>query len=81
MEGFLILLVLGFFLGWALGIAGYMRAGRLQRRVQALEEAVRTGAPLAAPAPPPPSPSRMSRNLSCRLWRCGRADPPPGQGE
>jgi uncharacterized membrane protein len=56
MEGFLILLVLGFFLGWALGIAGYMRAGRLQRRVQALEEAVRTGAPLAAPAPPPPSP-------------------------
>ncbi len=56
MEGFLILLVLGFFLGWALGIAGYRKASALQRRVQALEEAVRTGAPLAAPAPPPPSP-------------------------
>ncbi len=56
MEGLLILLVLGFFLGWALGIAGYRKASALQRRVQALEEAVRTGTPRAAPAPPPPSP-------------------------
>ncbi|WP_043340558.1 DUF2339 domain-containing protein [Belnapia moabensis] len=56
MEGFLILLVLGFFLGWALGIAAYRKASALQRRVTALEEAVRTGAPLAAPAPRPPSP-------------------------
>ncbi|SDD54068.1 DUF2339 domain-containing protein [Belnapia rosea] len=53
MEGFLILLVLGFFLGWALGIAGYRKASALQRRVQALEDAVRNGAPLAAPAPLP----------------------------
>src|SRR4051794_13684896 len=28
-----ILLVLGFFLGWGLGIAGYLKAGRLQARV------------------------------------------------
>ena len=56
MEVFLILLVLGFFLGWALGIAGYRKASALQRRVQALEDALRTGAPLAAPAPRPPSP-------------------------
>src|SRR4051794_20483071 len=31
------LLVLGFFLGWGFGIAGYLKAGRLQARVEALE--------------------------------------------
>ncbi|MDB5372864.1 MAG: hypothetical protein JWP04_1506, partial [Belnapia sp.] len=57
MEAMLILLVLGFFLGWGLGIAGYVRAGGLQRRVVALEAALRAGGvPLAEAAPAPPSP-------------------------
>ncbi|MDN3566355.1 DUF2339 domain-containing protein [Paeniroseomonas aquatica] len=57
MEAMLILLILGFFLGWGLGIAGYVRAGGLQRRVVALEAALRAGGvPLAEAAPAPPSP-------------------------
>jgi uncharacterized membrane protein len=46
-----ILLVFGFFLGWWLGIAGYLRAGRLQARVEALERLLREN-PAAAVALP-----------------------------
>src|SRR3954452_19708082 len=48
-----LLLVGGFFLGWWLGIAGYLKAGRLQARGVALERqvaALTQGQAVAAPA-------------------------------
>ncbi|MFC7543570.1 DUF2339 domain-containing protein [Siccirubricoccus deserti] len=54
-----VLLVLGFFLGWWLGIAGYLKAGRLQARVEALERLLREH-PAAAMPEALPEPAVMA---------------------
>ena len=77
MEAMLVLLVLGFFLGWGLGIAGFVRAGGLRRRVEALETALRQGTPLADIAPAPPSPWARPRRWAQPSRAACRGVPAP----